>query len=191
LEIERKMKRTSVIIAALAMIAIACAAFAVGVLVTKQVGMNFRIKGTVSMGVFDTDGSTVMTAIQFGDLFWYDALFYPGRINSSVEPAPTSGYWVKNLDQTNMTIRFTALDMPLDVRISVACWRQDQAPANDFHEIYGGLDYTTDFILTSPSLDPTHPLAHNMQFTLLVNVRENTPFATYAPMLKIDGMEVV
>lgn len=184
------MKRTSVLIAALAIIAIALGSALAAVLVTKYVGLNMRIKGTATMGVFDTDGSTVMTALGLGDFYWYEIDLFPGKLNESEYSVPTAGYWVKNLDQTNMTITFSMTNVPANVRFYVAAWREDEAPSNNFKEIYES-PYAFSFVLTSPSLDPTHPQAHACQFILRVWVYEGAIFGSYSPILQIDAMEVV
>ena len=185
----RKMRKMTAIIVSLTLTAIILGAAFAGILITKQVPMGMRIKGTATMEVYDSDGYSILTNLALGDFIWQESDFFPGKLDTNTESSPQSGYRVRNVDQVDFYVRFSVLNVPDGATFSLCTWRQDQNTANVYHLIAGGGGdgYSSEFLLTSPSLDPTHINAHELQFTLLVSVSEGATFGTFSPTLVIDA----
>lgn len=191
------------------LIAIVLGASLAAVLVTKQVGMQMRIHGTVAMGVTYYNG-TALTTIGLGDFIWTEDDMFPGKVNAS-DPAfsindylttyRTQAFAISDVDQTNFTAQFYVDSSVFGanaqyVYFYIYAWRSDKPVDNNQHEIDTfntgvGTGWTCPDQLASLSLYPSAP--HTLYFVLEVHVLGTfgdvgPAFASYSPTLTINAL---
>jgi len=181
--------RTKASLIALSLIAIISVAMA-SILVHRELPTSIRIKQAATMGVYDIDGSTDLTSFGFGDYFWNEGKWVPSGADEGENPSSIA-YWVKNIDQMDFYAQFkfsygglTGVDFTIYVK------REDQVSWTSYGFDGTGTDkFIYQQILTSPSLDPDHPLYHNLQWQFKVHVNEGAPFGTFNTLLQIDAVD--
>lgn len=175
----RKLK---IAIASILLITITLSVTYAAIIAYKQVPMTMRVKMTATIGVFDTDGHSNLTSINLGDFSWYDNYYFPGKVRDNMPPQPAPSYYINNTDQTTLYVQFVA---PQIANVTFAIWikRMDSAEWISLHD---GQIYQLP--LTSPSLDPTHPLLHAAQWYLQVSINQPA-FGSYSPVLTFNGVD--
>jgi hypothetical protein len=175
--------KKAIIMAVLASILVGSALGAI--IIFKQVPMSMRVKMSVALGVFDTDAYTPLTSINLGDFLWGEVFVYPGKLSPESWPT-TQFYYVNNTDQTTFHgVQFIITGLPANAGWGISIRRMDEAgwttvsPADNIFK----------FDLTSPSLDPEHPLTHAAQFYLTVWTADNVPFGDFAPTLTVNALD--
>lgn len=148
-------------------------------MVTRDVNLSMRIKRSISMTIFDIDGTTELTAIQLGDFLWNTGKIFP---ESAAYP-PTQTYFINNTDQMDLYVGFTIEGLPENTAVEMYVKRGDQA---------GWLNLPPGAIYNKPLIskinDPDHPefWACQMYFQIWVN---EPAFGDYTPVLHIHGYE--
>jgi hypothetical protein len=180
----QKFKKLSIgLVLALLTISIAFGA----VIIYKTVPMTMRVKMTVALGVFDIDGHTPLTSINLGDFLWGEGFIYPGKLIAG--DTPTTFFYVNNTDQTTFhAVQFIVNGLPANSGCSLNIRRMDQPSFTSLRPDTEGQGIFA-FDLTSPSLDPTHPLMHAAQFYLTVWTQDNVPFGDFTPTLTINALD--
>jgi len=156
---------------------VACASLAVAAIIaTWHIDTTMRIKRTVSIGVYDVDGTTQLTSINLGDFTWNSGKMFPG----GEYVVPTEFYFIKNIDQTDFYVSLTMSDLPDGVAVTLFIKRGDQAT---FTELSTGLIYEYPLISPINNPDPNVQFAY-WYFRVWVNQPD---FNDYAPTLTLNA----
>lgn len=140
------------------------------------------VKPKFSMGIFDTDATTVLTSIGLGQFEWNSGpFFFPGHSISE----PTGHYFINNTDQMSFYVAFCLPDIPEGTDWRFWIKRGDQASWFTFE--CSGPDpnphpYYT-FPIQSHVVD-SNPLTQYAEFYLSVEVF-SPPFDTYRPTISV------
>lgn len=168
-------KTTAALLIALTVLSTAFGA----ILLQKQVGLQMRIRKTFAMDVYDVDKITPLTFINLGDFHWEEDFYYPGK----TESAPTQTYFVNNTDQTDFYLQWD-YEAPANVYLALYVKRMDQAT---FDSLPKGAIFQLP--LTSRSLDPDHPLWHDVQFYFMVYAANGAPFGDWTPTITFTAVD--
>lgn len=90
------------------------------IMVSRQVNLSMVIRGTYSLEVRDIDHVTVLTAIDFGDMFRGETYKYPAN-------PPTDTYWLVNDGDYPLWVSFSLSSFPSDVTFDIYARRGDQS----------------------------------------------------------------
>jgi hypothetical protein len=172
------------IIAVLLIIAFTSVAYC-AIIAFKNVSTTLRIKKTISIDVFDVDGQTPLESINLGDMVWYDNWYYPGKTKDNMPPQPAPSYFINDTDQTDFYVQFVA-PQPQIPGITFTLWIARIDKGSNFAGLTDGQTY--EYALTSPTLDPDHPLMHAARWYLQVSVTEPT-FGDYAPVFTLNAVD--
>jgi hypothetical protein len=125
----------------------------------------------------------------FGDYFWNQGKWIPAGVDEGESTPTTPTFWVKNIDQMDFYVQFGLYPLPTGVDFTIYAKRQDQ-PSWTSYAFDGTANmWVYSQILTSPSLDPSHPLLHGLQFQFVVHVNEGASFGTFNPLLTINAVD--
>jgi len=156
-------------------------------LLNYPITTNIIIKPKFSMGVFDVDGTTPLTAIGLGQFEWNSKFFFPGHS----ETEPSQHYFVKNTDQMSFYVAFCLPDIPDGTDWKFWIKRGDEAtwftfscsgPDPSPHPYYS-------LAIQSSVVDP-NPLTQFAEFYFSLEVLQ-PPFGTYAPTIHVYAADSV
>lgn len=146
-------------------------------LLTRNIGTTMLIKPAVSMGVFDTDGSTPLTFIDLGQFQLGSGYHFPGHL----ETTPTEFYFVNNTDQMSFYVAFDIQNPDPNIQWNFAIRRGDKASFEwlSLSQIYA---YPIETHLVNP--DPETQYA---KFYFKVTIGAGAAFGTYTPTILIKA----
>jgi hypothetical protein len=170
-----KLKATFALMLCVTLLSVATAA----ILLQKQIQTSMRVERTVAMEVFDTDGTTVLTAINFGDFLWGTNYFYPGK--TTIEPIQT--YYVNNTDQTNYYVMAQLPSPDPNIIFQIRFRRLDTS--------WSEWQDATNKIYPQPlisKLNNPDPNVQALQWQLRVWVVAGAPFGDHTPTLTFSAV---
>jgi len=104
-------------------LAFAVSGVVASIIVRYEISSQMRVKPTVSMGVFDTDGVTPLRTLNFGDVTWNTWKKFPG----GTDQTPTEYYFINNTDQVDFYVSMTVENMPAGITTYINFKRGDQS----------------------------------------------------------------
>lgn len=169
--------RTKITVGVLAATLLAAAVYA-ALIATWEIQTSLRIKRTVSIGVYDTDGLTPLISMNFGDFTWNSRKYFPGEIDE----IPTEYFFINNTDQMDFYVGF-GIDNPVEgIGIALHVRRGDQA---GFTRLSAGDIYPYPMVSQVNDPNPDVQYAH-----CYISVLVNQPaFGTYNPLLRINAYD--
>jgi hypothetical protein len=169
--------KTTIIVAVLLSVLVGSAIAAI--MVTRNVDLFMRVKRSISLTIFDTDGTTELTSINLGDWLWDETKYFPGAGES--EPAET--YFINNTDQMDLYISFTIEGLPEDVVLAMYVKRGDKT---SFTNLGTSPSMIYEYPLVSKINAPDNPELWSCQMYLYISVG-HPAFGDYSPILHILG----
>lgn len=156
-------------------------------LLSKQITTSIIVKPEVSMGVFDTDGETPLTHIDFGQFAWGSEYYFPGHLSDP----PMQYYFINNTDQQSFYVCFYMTGMPgiSNGGCSVYIKRGDESTFKRFdlgESASVGIIY--EFPIESEIVNPD-PATQYAIFYIKMTVWSGTPFDTYTPTLYVNAYD--
>jgi len=168
--------RTALIVTLLASIIVGSAVAAI--MVTRNVDLFMRIKRSISLALFDTDGTTELTSINLGDWLWDETKYFPGGGITHV-----GAYFINNTDQTDLYISFTVEGLPEGTLMAMFVKRGDKT---SFTSLGTSPSSIYEYPLVSKLNAPDNPKLWSCQMYLYISVGHPT-FGDYSPILHIHG----
>lgn len=157
------------------------AGIAIGaVLVTYDIETTMRIKMTVMLNVFDTDGLTPLTSITLGDFTHESSKFFPGGAG-----VPSTFYYINNTDEMPWYAGFTVTGSPSGVAWKVYIRKGNETDFTTLssiqteEKIYGEL--------IESSVTNSNPETQFAHWYLYVYVTNSAAFGDYTPTLTVTA----
>ena len=141
---------------------------------------SLRIKRTVSIGVFDTDGVTPLTALNLGDFTWENGKVFPG---GTWPPPPSQFFFVKNVDQTDFYVGYTVDPIIEGVTFRLFICRGDKT---EWRELSTPGVSIYEYPLIS-SINNPDPSVQSASWYLYVYVANGAAFGDYNPVLTVTA----
>jgi hypothetical protein len=170
------LNRKTPIFFSLLLISVIATASAV-LLLSHNISTTMLIKPAVSMGVFDTNGSTPLTFIDLGQFQLGSVYHFPGH----VETTPTQFYFINNTDQVSFYVAFDIQNPDPNIQWNFAIKRGDKALFEwvTLAQIYS-------FAIETPLING-EPTARFAYFYFRVTIGAGATFGTYTPTILIKA----
>lgn len=176
---QRKLK---IVLIALTIASTLCLSAFAALLVYHDISTTMRIKMTVMLNVFDTDGVTPLETIQLGDFIHEQGKYYPGALIGEI---PTQYYFVNNTDEMAWYLGFYTADVPEGAIMRLYVQKGNETTWVELDE--SGVSIYPELIESSyTNPDPDTQFAY---FYVMVYVTESAPFGDFAPTLTIGAYE--